>query len=206
MRFLSVLISTAMFLSAAFPTAADEGIGETGKGRFWFFVENIVAGGDDGELRLWVAQPVNHPGQDIEIGEIYPEPYDVVEDDLSGNRIIFWRVTDFDEDDGLLFYYDFDYSVYEVNVDVDPAAVEPYDEESEEYIRYTESEYWIDVTDAIIAKSEEIVGGETKLLLGGTPPDRLPEEMVKKMEESGFIEIIGVLPRNLKVLLERTET
>ena len=52
----------------------------------------------------------------------------------------------------------------------------------------------------------EFTADETNLLLGGTPPDRLPREMVKKMEESGFIEIIGVLPRNLKVLLERTES
>jgi transglutaminase-like putative cysteine protease len=158
---LSVLTLTAIFVLTTSPVAADEGIGETGKGRFWFFVENVSAGGDDGELRLWVAQPVNHRGQDIEIGEMYPEPYDVVEDDLSGNRIIFWRVTDFDGGDGLLFYYDFDYAVYEVNVGVDPAAVESYDEEAEEYIRYTESEYWIDVTDSIVAKSEEIVGDET---------------------------------------------
>jgi hypothetical protein len=158
---LSALTLTVMFIFSAFPAAGDEGARETGKGRFWFFVENVTAETDDDEIRLWVAQPVNHWGQEVEMGEIYPEPYDVVEDDLSGNRIIFWRVTDFDEEDGLLFYYDFDYAVYEVNVDVDPAAVDRYDEESEEYVRYTKSEYWIDVTDAITAKSEEIVGEET---------------------------------------------
>ncbi|UCE26066.1 MAG: tetratricopeptide repeat protein [Candidatus Coatesbacteria bacterium] len=161
MNRLSVLGLTAMFLSATFPVAAEEGDGETGEGRFWFFVKNISAESDDDELRLWVAQPVNHRGQDVEIGEIYPEPYEVVEDGLSGNRIIFWRVTDFGGNDGLLFYYDFDYTVYEVNVDVDPAAVEPYDKESEEYTRYTRSEHWIDLTDAIVAKSKEIVGDET---------------------------------------------
>jgi epoxyqueuosine reductase len=52
----------------------------------------------------------------------------------------------------------------------------------------------------------EFTAEETNLLLDGTPRDRLPKEMVKKMKESGFIGIIGVLPRNLKVLLERTES
>ncbi len=160
MRYLSVMTLTVILALGAFAVASEEGARETSKGRFWFFVENVSAEGDDGELRLWVAQPVNHRGQDVEMGEIYPEPYDVVEDDLGGNRIIFWRVTDFDESGGLLFYYDFDYAVYEVNVDADPAGVEPYDVESEKYVRYTKSEYWIDVTNAIIAKSEEIVGDE----------------------------------------------
>jgi epoxyqueuosine reductase len=52
----------------------------------------------------------------------------------------------------------------------------------------------------------EFTADETALLLDGTPRDRLPEGMVKKMEESDLFEIFDVLQRNLRVLLEKRDS
>ena len=130
-------------------------------GRYWCFVDNVEVTGDAPEVRLWVALPMNRLGQKVEIGEIYPEPAAVVDDPLGGNRVILWRLTDLEGADDAYAYYDFKFAGEEVNVDVDPSKIEPYDEESAEYQRYTGSEPWLEVTDAIVAQAGEIVGDET---------------------------------------------
>jgi epoxyqueuosine reductase len=43
---------------------------------------------------------------------------------------------------------------------------------------------------------------ETGLILDGTHPDRLPAEVVRKLEAAGLVVAYEVLPRNLRVLLE----
>jgi hypothetical protein len=130
-------------------------------GRFWSFVDNIEVTGDAPEVRLWVALPVEHRGQVVEIGEIYPEPEAVVEDPVGKTKIVFWRLTDLRDGEGIYFYYDFAYAGELVSgADIDPEKIEPYDEASPEYQRYTRSEPWIEITDAIRAKAREIVGDE----------------------------------------------
>jgi hypothetical protein len=130
-------------------------------GRFWTFVDDIEVTGDAPEVRVWVSLPVEHRGQLVEIGEIYPEPEAVVEDRLGKTKIVFWRQTDLQDGENLYFYYDFAYAGELVSgADVDPEKIEPYDEASAEYQRYTGSEPWIEVTDAIRAKAREIVGDE----------------------------------------------
>ncbi len=130
--------------------------------RYWYFVENIHVTGDSPEVRLWVALPVEHRGQKVEIGEIYPEPAAIVEEPLGKTKIIFWRQTDLKDGEGIYFYYDFGYAGELVSgADIDPEKVEPYDEASPEYQRYMRSEPWIQITDAIRAQAREIVGDET---------------------------------------------
>jgi epoxyqueuosine reductase len=46
---------------------------------------------------------------------------------------------------------------------------------------------------------------ETGLLLEGTPLDELPPETAKKLEQWDLVELLDVLPRNLRALLEKTE-
>jgi len=128
--------------------------------RYWHFVENVQVTGDAPEVRLWVALPVEHRGQTVEMGEIYPEPVKIFEDPLGGNRIIFWRQTDVKDGEDFYFYYDFKYAAEEVNANVDPLKLEPYDVNSAEYKRYTQSEPWVEITDDIRAKAAEIVGDE----------------------------------------------
>lgn len=131
-------------------------------GRYWYFVENVHVTGGSPEVRLWAALPVEHRGQKVEIGEIYPEPVAVVDDPLSKTKIVFWRQTDVEDGEGMYFYYDFAYAGELVSgADVDAATVEPYDEGSPEYQRYTASEPWVEITDAIRAQAREIVGDET---------------------------------------------
>ena len=156
------IIAVALFglLGAAAVVQAEEA--EMTAGRYWCFVENIQATGDSPEVRLWVALPLNHRGQKVEIGEIYPEPVKILEDPLGGNRIVFWRLKDFEGADEAYVYYDFTFAGELVSgEDIDPEMIEPYDEASPDYQRYMQSEPWIEVTDAIRAQAGEIVGDET---------------------------------------------
>jgi hypothetical protein len=44
---------------------------------------------------------------------------------------------------------------------------------------------------------------ETTLILKSTPPERLPRETARKLEQLSMLEDTHILGRNLKVLLER---
>jgi epoxyqueuosine reductase len=44
---------------------------------------------------------------------------------------------------------------------------------------------------------------ETTLLLEGRPPDQLPPRTVEKLKQSDLIDLLDVLPRNLRVLLDK---
>jgi hypothetical protein len=147
-------------LGAAAVVQAEEA--EMTLGRYWYFIDNVQVTGDSPELRLWVALPVEHRGQKVEVGEIYPEPTAVVRDPFGGTKIVYWSRTDLRDGEGIYFYYDFAYAGELVSgADIDPENVEPYDEASPEYQRYMRSEPWIQLTDAVRAKAAEIVGGET---------------------------------------------
>ncbi|NIT36450.1 MAG: tetratricopeptide repeat protein [candidate division Zixibacteria bacterium] len=155
------VVSVVLAASLAAPATLRAAEPEMTAARYWAFVENIQVTGDAPEVRLWVALPMNRLGQKVEIGEIYPEPAAVVDDPLGGNRVILWRLTDLEGADEAYAYYDFKFAGEEVNANVDPSKIEPYDEESAAYQRYTRSEPWVEVTDAIVAQAGEIVGDET---------------------------------------------
>ncbi len=130
------------------------------KGRYWHFFDNVRVEGS-AEVLLWVALPPDHRGQKAIVTDIHPRPDKVIDDESSGNRIVFWRLTDFTDSDRLCCSYDFQFERETVLSDVDPDKVEPYDLESFEYRRYTMSEPWIEITDEIRSKAEEIAGGIT---------------------------------------------
>jgi epoxyqueuosine reductase len=56
-----------------------------------------------------------------------------------------------------------------------------------------------------IEDGAEFTADETNLLLDGTAPEHLPDRTVNKLNGSDLIAYYYALPRNLKVLLERTE-
>lgn len=129
------------------------------KGRYWHFFDT-KPNEDSTEFYLWVALPPNHRGQEVVIGTIHPEPEEIIVENLSGNKIIFWRLND-NLDPGQPFcYYDFQFWRETVITDVDPEKVGTYDQKSDAYRRYTLSEPWIEITDAIRAKAWKIVKGE----------------------------------------------
>jgi hypothetical protein len=132
------------------------------KGRYYYFLDNIeTVEGEDAEFLLWMALPMDHRGQTVEIGEIHPEPVEIIHEPLAGNQIAFWRITDFEGMDRAVLYADFDVVGERVEPNVNPDSIEPYDTESEEYKRYTQSEPWIELTDEIRAKAAELAGEET---------------------------------------------
>jgi transglutaminase-like putative cysteine protease len=110
---------------------------------------------------LWIALPVDHPGQRARILGIDPEPVEVIEEPLGGNRVAFWRRTDVRTGERLRFTVDFEVELSEVHTDVDPERIEDYDRESAEFLRYTVAEPWLEISPEIAATAEEVVAGET---------------------------------------------
>ena len=156
--FLFILIALFNFSCSALLKAEES---TTDNGRFWAFVQIPKAIEDAAELRLWATLPPNHRGQKVSVVEIYPEPSEIVEDSLTGNRTIFWRITDFKDKEEIEFYYDFIFTRSEVLIEVDLSNIGPYDKTSFEYQRFTQSEPWIELTSEIEAKAQEIVGDES---------------------------------------------
>lgn len=130
------------------------------KGRYWHFFD-IPATDGQAEIRLWVALPPNHRGQKVTVGDIRPEPCEIIEEPLTGNRVVFWRIKDVTDSGQLYCTYDFQFERETVFTDIDPDKVELYDRESDEYKRYTINEPWIEITDEIRSVTATIVKGET---------------------------------------------
>jgi epoxyqueuosine reductase len=64
-----------------------------------------------------------------------------------------------------------------------------------------ENQSYLDWIEEGVAFSSE----ETELLLAGRPLGQLPEKLVQKLAASDLVDLMGVLPRNLKILLEGVE-
>lgn len=142
--------------------AADSGKEKFSRGRYWCFVENLQeCAGENGEVILHFALPIDHLGQRIENIRITPEPADLIEDAVNGNRFIIWKRSGAEKERALVFYFDFDMYHSEVNVPLDPARVEPYDTSSPEYLRNIISEGWLDISREVRLKAAEIAGNET---------------------------------------------
>jgi epoxyqueuosine reductase len=57
-----------------------------------------------------------------------------------------------------------------------------------------------------VEEGAEFSAEETALLVEGEPLDQLPPATIRKLEQSDLADLLDVLARNLKVLLERAET
>jgi len=134
------------------------------KGRYWYFVDNISVDTTKTitpEILLWASLPVNHKGQEVEITQIYPDPMEIIDDTINGNRIVFWRISDIKERKQLHFFYEFLVRCEEVRTHIESAKIAPYDTTSMEYKRYTVSEPWIEITQEMKVKVCEIIAEET---------------------------------------------
>lgn len=131
------------------------------EGRYWHFIDNIEPTTKSPEILLWVALPLNHTGQKVEIQVVQPEPIEIIEDKVNGNQVIFWRITNLNGKDNMWLWYDFVLYYEEVNIQIDVNKIEPYDKSSKEYQRYTISEPWIEITPDIAQKAEDIIRGES---------------------------------------------
>lgn len=131
------------------------------QGRYWYIVDNIkIKEGESPEILLWAALPMNHRGQRVKIERIYPEPVEIIHDSINGNEIVFWRVTELEAEERIFFFYDFQILSEKVETRIEPEKIGSYDKESAEYMRYTISEPWIEISPEIKEKARELVGEE----------------------------------------------
>ena len=82
----------AMILGMALPAA-----GSVLEGSYWYTVDHITRVEKDGRILLWVTLPPDRPEQSVKITKIVPEPVAILEDEVTGNRIIEWVVKPVEE-------------------------------------------------------------------------------------------------------------
>lgn len=129
------------------------------RGRYQYFVENIIVTDASPAVRFWLALPMNHLGQKIAVSSIYPPAQEILDDDLNGNVIIYWDIIPSTK--SLTFRYDFEVIATDIEFEIDPHAIMPYDTESEPYRYYTKSEPWIEISPELRQKANEIIRTET---------------------------------------------
>jgi len=129
------------------------------RGRYQYFVENIQATNENPLIRLWLALPMNRIGQQVSVSSIKPPPQQIIKDDINGNVIIFWEIAPSTK--SLTFQYDFEVIATDIEFDIEPHKIKPYDTESEQYRYYTKSEPWIELSPEIRQKAREIIQTET---------------------------------------------
>ncbi|MBU0743270.1 hypothetical protein KKG45_12865 [bacterium] len=129
-------------------------------GSYWYVIDHIVQVDADARVRLWLSLPGDRPGQQVRIRNIEPRPAEIIVDEDHGNRIVYWDVTPVPDDKLLLFHYDFVASLSEVRTEVDPDRLEPYDESSALYRRFTRAGGLILTDGEVLKAARSIVDGE----------------------------------------------
>jgi hypothetical protein len=161
---LSVVLGTAGFSVAA----------EKQQGSFWYAVDNISDVEEDARILVWVTLPPEWHGQSVQASNITPEPVAILEDPVSGNRIIEWMVEPpaRQADPGTsptyhFFHYDFELEQKPLHFEIDPAAIEPFDKSTPLYRQYTMTETWIQTGGKVLDLARDIVGQERNPWLQG---------------------------------------
>ncbi|MCP4571644.1 MAG: tetratricopeptide repeat protein [bacterium] len=133
------------------------------QGSYWYAVDHVTTVDEDARMVVWATLPPDWHGQAITVGNIVPEPVGVFRDPRTGNRVVEWLVEPEAGNPVLstFFHYEFDFTERPVRMAIDPAAVKPYDEDSEFFRTYTAPETWIPVDGPVRHRALAIVGGET---------------------------------------------
>jgi transglutaminase-like putative cysteine protease len=121
-----------------------------------------VGAAPDARVEIWVALPVDRPGQRVRIIDIEPEPAVIVQDRDNGNRILSWQLDDLSGGESFLCHYEFELETSTVETGVDPDVAEPYDTESALYARFTRPEYMIETEGDIAVLARRIVGDQSQ--------------------------------------------
>lgn len=132
------------------------------EGSFWYALDHLTSAENGAEAIVWVTLPAVWHGQEIEISSITPEPVAVLEDKVTGNKVIEWVYRPGEEKLPMnqFFHYDFKLKEKSVGFDVNPDKVEKYDRSSAEYKAYTKAETWIQTDGKILDVAREIIGDE----------------------------------------------
>ncbi len=132
------------------------------EGSFWYALDNLTSAEKDAQAIIWVTLPAQWHGQDVEITSIVPEPVAILEDQVTGNRVIEWVYRPGEDSLPMnrFFHFDFTWQQKAVAVDVDPAKIKGYDRDSAEYAQYTRPEIWIQTDGRILDVARNIIGSE----------------------------------------------
>lgn len=116
------------------------------------------------DIRLYLPLPSEWDAQkDLKINQISPEPKSQQAEEKSGNTMIYWQLNGFPKNGTTeKFTLDFDLTAYEINTNIDPSTVQPYNIDSAVYKFYTKAENYVESADPkIIELADHIVGDET---------------------------------------------
>jgi hypothetical protein len=162
-----ITICVVAVLGLLFGVIGSAGAAEKHQGSFWYAFDNISEISEDARIIVWVTLPPEWPGQTVKVDNIVPEPVAILDDPVSGNRIIEWLVepatrTPDPESPPVHQFFHFDLEVEEkpVQFDLDPSKIEPYDKTSDFYRQYTAQETWIQTGGEILDHARKIVGQE----------------------------------------------
>lgn len=159
------VLVTAAFLFLG--TAGDSRAVDTIPGSFWYAVDNISEVDKDARILVWVTLPPDWHGQTVQVSNITPEPVAVLEDPVSGNRIIEWMVEPPEhvvDPESIpthqFFHYDLELEQKPLHFEIDPTAIGPYDKSSSLFRKYTAPETWIQTDGKVLDQARDIVGQE----------------------------------------------
>jgi len=129
-------------------------------GSYWYAVDHITSASEDAEILIWVTVPPQWHGQSIKLLKVVPEPVAILTDEVSGNQVIEWLVRPDAKQPPLneFFHYEFELDQRQVRVEVDPAALAPYDAADADYLKYTAAETWIQTDGGVLDTARAIVG------------------------------------------------
>ena len=113
------------------------------------------------DLKLWVPIPREWDSQKAaKIVSVEPKPHARYIDPEHGNRILFWDFGKEPEKPSYKVNIKFRLESYEINAEVDPERIGPYDITSKEYALYTRSTHTVSITPKIRKMAQEAVGDE----------------------------------------------
>ena len=144
---------------------AGAAVAETVPGSYWYVIDHITDVDEDNRVVVWAALPPAWHGQEVTMGDIVPAPVAILEDSLTGNRVVEWLV-EFDHESqpplNTFFHFDFEFIEIPIRMEIDPQQVQPYDRESALYRQYTKAETWIQIRGPVLDMTRTIVGTETR--------------------------------------------
>ncbi len=126
-------IRAAVVLGILLGVAGSAGASGKHQGSFWYAFDNISEISEDARIIVWVTLPPEWPGQVVKVDNIVPEPVAILDDPVSGNRILEWVVEPAVRpvDPELpsvhqFFHFDIEVEEKSVQFDIDPAKLEPF--------------------------------------------------------------------------------
>jgi len=135
-------------------------------------VEYVVAVRNEGfavdELVVYQPRPVEWDAQaNLQVEAVSPPPTGEGVDPVYGNGIYYWRLANEPKSEGSVrFEIRFAFTAYETRTNIDPADVQPYDDDASLYKLYTRPERFIESEDPLIAEiAGEVAEDETNSYL-----------------------------------------